>query len=288
MTIDQLIVFHKIISLGSFKAAANALHKTQPAISFSIKKLEEELQVDLFDRTNYRPILTTYGEAFFQSSIKLLEEMDKLELLAQSFQNKNEASIDLSLDGVCLKPSLLKFLKEFSDEHPFTKIRMNFDILGDPQRRVLNKEVQFGLTHFITEMSSLEIVPITSIQMVPVMSRELYEAKAIKKQQDLMHIDQIIVTDKKPMGPSFGIYQEGKKWRLEDSNFKQDIILAGLGWGHLAYHSIEKEIESKNLVVLEFEDIHPRDLSINLIRLKKQHLGPIAKKLWDELISFHQ
>ena len=90
------------------------------------------------------------------------------------------------------------------------------------------------------------------------------------------------------MGASFGIYQEGKSWKMTDNNFKQDIILAGLGWGHLPFHSIEKEIESKNLVVMEFADIHPRELAINLIRLKKQSLGPVSKKLWDELISFHQ
>ena len=55
MTYDQVLVFHKIVQLGSFKSAADALSKTQPAISLTIKKLEEELEVNLFDRGGYRP-----------------------------------------------------------------------------------------------------------------------------------------------------------------------------------------------------------------------------------------
>ena len=86
---------------------------------------------------------------------------------------------------------------------------------------------------------------------------------------------------------SFGLLETGKKWQLLDAFFKLEIILAGLGWGHLPEQSIEREIKEKKLVVLNFDGVHPRELKVNLIRLKKQHLGPIAKKLWEELISFH-
>ena len=63
--------------------------------------------------------------------------------------------------------------------------------------------------------------------------------------------------------------------------------MAGMGWGHLPITTIEREIKEKKVIVLNFEDIHPRELEIYLIRLKKHQLGPVAKKLWEELISFH-
>ena len=46
MTLDQLEVIHAIVEHGSFRAAANALHKSQPALSASVKTLEAEF--DLF------------------------------------------------------------------------------------------------------------------------------------------------------------------------------------------------------------------------------------------------
>lgn len=286
MTFEQLLVFHKIVQAGSFKAAANELHKTQPAISFSIKKLEEEMEVELFDRSSYRPTLTAHGKAFFERSQKVMQGMSELESMSKSFQQNEEPEIGIAVDGIGLHPGLLKLFKTFSDHHPFTKLSMSLDILSEAERKVLDREAQIGITHFVSDRSSLEIVPFASVRMVPVMNRELYKEKKIKSQLDLMEIDQIVISDKNPKGASFGLLDNGKKWRLLDNNFKREIILSGLGWGHLPQNTIEQDLKEKRIVILNFEDIHPRDLEINLIRLKKQHLGPIAKKLWDDLISF--
>jgi DNA-binding transcriptional LysR family regulator len=286
MTFEQLLVFHKIVQAGSFKAAANELHKTQPAISFSIKKLEEELEVDLFDRSSYRPTLTSHGKAFYERSQKIMQGMSELESMGKSFQQKEEAEIGIAVDGIGLHPGLLKFFKIFGDHHPFTKLNMSFDILSEAERKVLERESQIGITHFVSDRNALEIVPFTSVKMIPVMSKELFKERKIKTQQDLLEIEQIVIGDKNPKGASFGVLEHGKKWRLVDNSFKREIILSGLGWGHLPQSTILQELKEKKLVILNFEDIHPRELEINLIRLKKQHLGPIAKKLWEELISF--
>jgi DNA-binding transcriptional LysR family regulator len=289
MTIEQVLVFHKIVELGSFKAAAAELHKTQPAISFAIKKLEEELQVELFDRSGYRPVLTGHGKSFFERSGRLLQEMQELEGLAQSFRNEQEPEISLSVDGVSPLPSLLRVFRSFSDRYPHTKLNLSFDILTETERKVLARESLFGITHFISAPGQLEVVPITFVRMLPVMNRELLRERRVRQQQDLLEIDQVVVTDRnRGSRSSFGLLDGGRKWFMSDSNFKREIILAGLGWGHLPEHSIEREIKEKKLVVLEFEDIRPRRLDINLIRLKKMPLGVVGKALWEELTALQR
>jgi len=288
MTFDQILVFHKIVELGSFKSAAAELNKTQPAISFSIKKLEEEMGVELFDRSLYRPTMTSHGRAFYERSSAIILSMKDLENLSKSFLQKEEPEIAFSLDGICLNPKLLKFVKSFSDRHPFTKLNLCIDTLSETERRVFSKECEIGMTHFIKEPQFLDVIPVDKVTMVPVMNKDLFKEKKVKDQSDLLLIDQIVIGDKNPQGASFGLLEGGKRWRLLDNNFKREIIFAGLGWGHLPLHNIEKELKEKKLVILEFEDIHPRDLQVNLIRHKKQQLGPIAKTLWDELIAFHQ
>lgn len=286
MTYDQVLVFHKIVQMGSFKSAAAELHRTQPAISLAIKKLEEELEVELFDRSGYRPELTAHGKSFFEKSFKVLQGMSELEGLTKSFRNQEEPEIHVAVDGISPLPKLLHVFKHFSDKNPNTKLHLGFEILSEAERRVLDREAQIGITHFITEPGSLEIVPITSIKMIPVMSRELYKERKVKTQNDLNDIEQIVVGDKVgPKGTSFGLLDGGKKWRIRDNNFKREIIMAGLGWGHLADHSIQRELQEKKLVILDFDDIHPRELTINLIRHKKNNLGIVGMKLWDELIS---
>jgi DNA-binding transcriptional LysR family regulator len=287
MTFDQVLVFHKIVEAGSFKAAAAELHKTQPAISFAMKKLEEEMEAPLFDRTSYRPVLTAHGKMFFEKSQKVLQGMGELEGLTKSFQKKEEPEVSLSVDGISPLPRLLTLFKEFSERHPNTKLNLSFDILSETERKVLSRESIFGVTHFLSDNSQLEVMPICKVKMLPVMNRELYRSRKVRSQENLADISQIIISDKNKNGASFGLLDEGKKWRITDANFKREIIMAGLGWGHLPLHTIEREIKEKKLVVLEFNDIHPRDLDIHLIRLKKVSPGIVAKTLWDELTALH-
>lgn len=289
MTFDQVLVFHKIVLSGSFKAAAAELHRTQPAISLAIKKLEEEMEVELFDRTNYRPILTDHGKAFLERSYKLIQGMSELEGLSKSFRNQEEPEIKIAVDGISPLPKLLKHFKQFGERFPNTKLSLGLDILSEAERRVLDRDAQIGVTHFLSEREALDILPISKIKMIPVMSRELNQERKVKNQAMLNDIEQIVVGDKAGgKGMSFGLLDGGKKWRISDSNFKREIIIAGLGWGHLPDHQIEREIKEKKLVILNFEEIHPRDLAIHLIRLKRHQLGPVAKTLWDELASLHQ
>ena len=286
ISFEQVLVFHKIIQAGSFKAAAAELHKTQPAISLAIKKLEEEMEVELFDRSGYRPELTTHGRAFFERSMKVLQGMTELDGLSQSFRKREEPEIILAVDGISPLPKLLHQLKNFGERFPNTKLSLGFHILSEAENQVITKAAQIGITHFISEHASLDIVPITSVRMIPVMSRELYKARKVSKQEHLLDIEQVVISDRMgPKGTSFGLLDGGKKWRLNDTNFKRDIITAGLGWGHMPEHLIERELQEKKLVILEFEDIHPRELSINLIKHKRHQLGVVANLLWEELTT---
>lgn len=284
MTFDQVLVFHTILKTGSFKSAAAELNKTQPAISFSVKKMEEELSVELFDRSGYRPVLTKEGKAFWEKSQNLIQGMHEIENLAQSFRNKEEPEISLSVDGISPLPSLLSLFKSFGERYPNTKLNLSLDILSEVERKVLNREALFGITHFYSEVNSLETITISSIDMLPVISSEI----KISREEDLLGIDQIVVSDKNKAGKaSFGLMSGGRNWYLTESNFKREIILAGLGWGHLPAHTIKEEVRQGILKVLKFETVKPRKLDINLIRLRKQSLGPIAKNLWEELTSWH-
>lgn len=287
MTFDQVLVFHRIVETGSFKAAAAELHKTQPAISFSIKKLEEEMEAPLFDRTSYRPTLTAHGKMFYEKSLRVLQGMNELDGLTTSFQKKEEPEISLSVDGISPLPKLLTTFRDFGERYPNTKLNLSFDSLSETERKVLARESLFGITHFLSDNSQLEIVPITKVRMIPVMNRELYQSRKIKTQEDLSEISQIVISDKNKNGASFGLLDEGKKWRLNDANFKREIILAGLGWGHLPEHAIEQELKEKKLTIINFVDIHPRELAIYLIRLKKINFGIVAKSLWNELTALH-
>ncbi|MCP4042583.1 MAG: LysR family transcriptional regulator, partial [Gammaproteobacteria bacterium] len=75
----RLQVFHTVARLLSFTKAADALHMTQPAVTFQVRQLEEYFNTRLFDRTHNRISLTEAGERVYRYAgqiFQLYEEME--------------------------------------------------------------------------------------------------------------------------------------------------------------------------------------------------------------------
>ena len=88
MDITQLRYFQIIAETGSLTSAAEQLHISQPAMSAMLKKLEEELEVELFDRTPNRIHLNDVGEAALVHVNQILKSVDQMraDLLSLSKQ----------------------------------------------------------------------------------------------------------------------------------------------------------------------------------------------------------
>ena len=82
MTLDQLLAFDAIVSTGTFRGAAEKLHKAQSAVSHQVRKLEDEMQLQLFSRDSYRPTLTSQGMVFYRETARVLEAVRTLESTA--------------------------------------------------------------------------------------------------------------------------------------------------------------------------------------------------------------
>ena len=73
MTLQQLIYAVKIADTKSMNKAATELFVSQPALSSTIRDLEEELQIEIFIRTNKGIVITTEGEEFLSYARQMVE-----------------------------------------------------------------------------------------------------------------------------------------------------------------------------------------------------------------------
>lgn len=78
MKLNQLIYFKSVARHGSITKAAETLHISQPAITRSIRDLEDELGVVLLSRTNKNVSLTNEGKLFLQKSTFILSQLNSL------------------------------------------------------------------------------------------------------------------------------------------------------------------------------------------------------------------
>ena len=87
MTLDQLLMFKTVAEAGSLKAASDKLHKTQPAISQSIKQLESQLDLILFNREGYRLAITEQGRQLLQQTQRVLNEAQESVVLHRDWRD---------------------------------------------------------------------------------------------------------------------------------------------------------------------------------------------------------
>lgn len=125
MNLQQLEYFVKIAETKNFTLASEQMAVSQPALSKSISKLEDELRATLFERNNKRVKLTSQGEVFLNHAIIALTQIEKgkLEIKNMSNQEKNRLSIASTYCiGTYFIPSVIgKFLTLY----PETEFKFN-------------------------------------------------------------------------------------------------------------------------------------------------------------------
>src|SRR5256885_3405188 len=78
MTLVQLRHLRSVSQTGSFSRSAEAMHLTQPALSRSVRALEQELGIPLFDRIGRHSELTAFGREMLGRTRALVAEADEL------------------------------------------------------------------------------------------------------------------------------------------------------------------------------------------------------------------
>ena len=125
MTLIQLKHFIELASSGSFSQAANKLHLTQPALSRSIKALEDELGQPLFDRIGRRNELTVFGTQIVQRARALVDEANELRRTGQQLKSGELGQLRVGMGsgpGAMLMTPLLMVM---AHEHPQAHINIS-------------------------------------------------------------------------------------------------------------------------------------------------------------------
>ena len=116
-------IFYLVCKNGSFTKTASVLGITQPGISYSIKKLEEVLNVKLFERGN-KPILTPEGEELLPYVEKALNDLKNGERKINDLVNLKKGQVSIGIPshiGVFL---LTDILRKFNVIYPNIKIKV--------------------------------------------------------------------------------------------------------------------------------------------------------------------
>lgn len=170
MNIKQLEAFALVAELGSFTRAAKIMFMTQPAVSFQIKALEEQLGLQLLERAEKSVFLTDAGKLVYAEAKKIIAGYRNiLEHVAQ-LQGLTKGTLLLGASTIPGEYLLPQFLGEFKQKHPEIELVLE---IGSTHRiidMVLAREVHLAVVGAVTPHPSLEYQPIFNDEVVVIVA----------------------------------------------------------------------------------------------------------------------
>lgn len=137
-------VFYVVAKNKHMTKASEELHISQPAISQSIKKLEEQLGGILFLRSNKGMQLTEEGKMFYEYVKGALTLINNAENEFTSFKNLSKGEIKIGCSTTLTKLILIDVLKKFHKEYPNININITNDLTSN-----LIKNLKIGKLDFV-------------------------------------------------------------------------------------------------------------------------------------------
>ena len=137
-------IFYVVAKHKHMTRASEELHISQPAISQSIKKLEEQLGGTLFLRSNKGMELTEEGKMFYEYVKGALELINNAENEFTSFKDLSKGEIKIGCSTTLTKLVLLDALKEFHKDYPNININITNDLTGN-----LINDLKIGKLDFV-------------------------------------------------------------------------------------------------------------------------------------------
>lgn len=146
MDLRQLKYFAAVIDEGSVRAAANALHVSQPALSVAIKNLEAELELPLLARVGRGVEPTADGHRFYRHARSILAQSQRAVADMKSRSGLEVASITIASPALNANHVIAKPLAQFLSQHPGVKLSLR-QVSGHEVSSALHLgEIDIGFT----------------------------------------------------------------------------------------------------------------------------------------------
>src|SRR6266436_1660916 len=276
--------FDAVVTEGGFQAAATKLRRTHSAVFTSIKNLESQLGLRLLDRNGYRVTLTDHGRSFHDRARVLLADFTLLGKHASQLAMGEEAELRIVLGDLCPLPEVLGFLRHFFKGCPETRLHLYFEAISGPWERLFDGEADLILHHIDKADPRLEFLDLFPVRVVPVVAPGFLRfpiSRAITPERMRDYV-QCVIRDTARHSPprDYFVVEAARSWTVSDQLMKRELILQGMGWGHMPKYLVEQDLRHKRLINITGRHLRGGQADIVAARRREAPHGPIANRLW--------
>lgn len=260
LSLEAIQIIDAIDRTGSMTAAAELLHRVPSTISYAIGKLEEQLNIKIFDRNGPKLTLTAAGNTLLQEGRLLLHAFGDLESRLHKIATGYEAELRIVFDSLIPIGVYIQDLHAFNGLECGTRIRITAETLGGVWEAL--REGRADLIIAIGDCpnwSGYQVRQVDSVEFVFCVSPTHGLAKAAQpvKTVQLHAHTVIVVADSARSLPAktLGLLSGQKRITVPNIDSKIQFQRAGLGYGFLPRVLVEKDLKEGALIELAVEEV---------------------------------
>ena len=291
----ELEIFCKVVDLGSFSKAAEAVFLVQASVSERIASLEKKVGTRLLDRMGRKVIPTAAGELLHKHATLLLEMKETAKLEMEKFLGLKQGEISMggsTIPGEYILPALIS---KFNKKYPYLSVKLKISDSSDIEKRVLAGQLELGvvgskstnpniLSQQLWEDELVLAVPVDHpfARRKYVSLKELRETPFILREEGSGTL-KILETYLRDSGED-GTSDFQVSARFGSSTAVKEGIKSGLGLSILSERAIDTELKAGLLKTLKIKGL---SISRNffLIRNKLRITSPSCQAMLNYLLA---
>lgn len=257
ITLKHLRHLQAIVKQGTIHGAAQALYLTQPALTRSIKSLEDSLGVKLFDRSKAGMDPTEFCLKIIARSQQLLLDVDDIQHEAEVYRNHQSGELRLAT-GALVGPLIIRgALPEFVRRYPSISVTVTEGVASDMANRLLMREVDLLIAGF-DSYQDIDGIGRQRLKDIPIVvivgpKHPLRQQKNIAV-EDLLKYPMLSRTLPTASHPAYSLFQTSSSAVVvcSDHVALKDILLDNQAWLNVPALYYQKELVAGELCQLDF------------------------------------
>jgi DNA-binding transcriptional LysR family regulator len=277
-SLEQWAVLAAVVDEDGFGQAAEALNKSQSAVSYAVARLQESLGIDLLEVDGRKAVLTAHGKTLLKRARPLIRDLETLERLAQSLKQGWEPELKLVVDVAFPRQSLLDIIAELQQRCPNTELQVSDAVLSGAEEAISENRADVVVTsHLPPDYLG---APLLTVDFVGVAypGHPLFALDRPLTSNDLVRYVQVVVRDSGIKNPrDEGWLGAERRCTVSSMEASLATVMAGLGYAWLPEHMTFEPIRQGRLRVLPLEMGTSRPVSLHLVLVQPETAGPAAR-----------
>jgi DNA-binding transcriptional LysR family regulator len=279
ISLEQWRSLLAVVDAGGYAQAAEALHKSQSAVTYAVQKMETLLGVKVFEVVGRKAHLTPTGEVLYRRAKALLEEAGALEGAAGSLAAGWEPELRLAVEIVFPTWLLLQCFARFAEERPQMRIELYESVLSGTEEALLQRKVDLAICSQVPQGFAGD--PLMRLRFIAAAHPDhpLHRLGRVLTLQDLRKHRHLMIRDTGSQRRSGSWLGAEQSWTVSSKSTSIRAAGMGLGFAWFPEETVLAELERGVLKALPLREGGERWVELYLVFADRDYAGPGALRL---------